>query len=151
MPGRYLREGGLKAAGSCFPVSNPEHAHFCCSSGERDAGCFQEPVFCTLAPWGSQTSLLEPNCPESEGRGSGPQPSPVSSQDSSPRVLLHSPKWPQDASHLLQKDRSELSSLKEEETEEVPSLRQEAECEDTSRSEDASANQHHVHLASAEG
>lgn len=119
--------------------------------GERDAGCFQEPVFCTLAPWGSQTSLLEPNCPESEGRGSGPQPSPVSSQDSSPRVLLHSPKWPQDASHLLQKDRSELSSLKEEETEEVPSLRQEAECEDTSRSEDASANQHHVHLASAEG
>lgn len=108
-------------------------------------------MFCTLAPWGSQASLLEPNCPDSEGRGSGPRPSPVSSQDSSPQVQLHSPKWPQDASHLLQKDKSELSSLKKEEIEEVPSQRLEAECEDTSRSENASATQHHVHLASAEG
>ncbi|GAB1286031.1 PH and SEC7 domain-containing protein 4 [Apodemus speciosus] len=120
--------------------------------GERDADCFQEPMLCTLAPRGSQASLLEPNCPESEGRGSGPRPSPVSSQDSSPQVELHSPKWPQDASHLLQKDKSESSSLDSpEDREKVPSLKQEAECEDTSRSEDASATQHHVHLASAEG
>lgn len=153
MSERCLREKGLQAAGSCFPVSSPEHTHYCCSSGKRDAGCFQEPVLCTLAPWGSQASLLEPTCPEAEGRGSGPPPSPVSSQESSPQAQLHSPKWPKDASHplVLGKDKSELSSLKKEETEEVPSLRQEVECEDISRSEEASATQHHVHLPSAEG
>lgn len=133
--------------------SRPQKPLISQNGGERDAGCFQEPMLCTLAPWGSQASLLEPSCPESGGRGSGPRPSPVSSQESSPQDQLHSLKWPQDTSHpsLLEKDKSELSSLKKDETEEVPSLMQEAECEDTSRSEDASVTEHHVHLASAEG
>ncbi|CAO2598481.1 PH and SEC7 domain-containing protein 4 [Lemmus lemmus] len=123
------------------------------NGGEKDAGCFQEPIPCTLASWGSQASSLEPSCPESEGRGSGPRPCPVSSQEGSPQVQLHSSKRPQDVSHslLLEKDESELSSLKIEETEETPNLRQEAECEDPARTEEASAAWHHVHLTSTEG
>nr|XP_021518678.1 PH and SEC7 domain-containing protein 4 isoform X3 [Meriones unguiculatus] len=121
--------------------------------GERDAGCFQEPMPCTLAPWGSQVSHLESGSPETEGRGSGPRPSPVSSQEGGSQVQLCNLKWPKDASHpsLLEKDELELSSLKKEETAEVPNLRQEVEYEDTARTEEAPAAQHQVHLTSAEG
>lgn len=123
------------------------------NGGERDAGCFQEPMPCTSAPWGSQASSLEPSCPESQDRSSGPRSSQVSSQEGSPQVELHSPKWPQDASHplLLEKDESELSSLKKEETEEAPNLRQETECADPARTEEASATWHRVRSTSAEG
>ncbi|XP_051022218.1 PH and SEC7 domain-containing protein 4 [Acomys russatus] len=121
--------------------------------GERDAGCFQEPMPCTLPPWGRQASPLEPGTPKSEGRGSSPRPSPVSSQEDSPTAQHHSPKWPQDASHpsLLEKDESELSSLRKAETEEVPNRRQETECENTARTEDVPAAQHGAHSMSAEG
>ncbi|KAL6070137.1 hypothetical protein STEG23_014735 [Scotinomys teguina] len=106
----------------------------------------------TEGPSWPQESLISQNG-ESQDRGSGPRSSPVSSQESSPQVKLHSPKWPQDASHplLLEKDESELSSLKKEETEESPNLKREAECEDPARTEEASATCHRVRLTSAEG
>ncbi|XP_051040705.1 PH and SEC7 domain-containing protein 4 [Phodopus roborovskii] len=110
--------------------------------GEKDAGCFQEPMPCSVAPWRCQASSLEPS-----------RPSPVSSQESSPQTEVHSPKWPQDASHplLLEKDESGLSSLKIEETKEAPNLMQKAECEDPARTEEASAARYHVRLTSAKG
>uniref|UniRef100_A0A8C2LUN1 PH and SEC7 domain-containing protein 4 n=1 Tax=Cricetulus griseus TaxID=10029 RepID=A0A8C2LUN1_CRIGR len=122
--------------------SRPQEPLTSQNGGEKDAGCFQEPVPCTLAPCGSQTSSLEPS-----------RPSPVSSQKGSPQIELHSPKWPQDASYPLlpEKDESKLSSLKIEETEEAPNLRQEAECEDPARTEGDSAARYHVRLTSAEG
>ncbi|XP_040601226.1 PH and SEC7 domain-containing protein 4 isoform X2 [Mesocricetus auratus] len=123
--------------------SRPQEPLISQNGGEKDAGCFQEPMLCTLAPWGSQASSLEPS-----------GPSPVASQEGSPQIELHSPKWPQDASFplLLEKDESDLSSLKIEETEEAPNLRQEAECEDdTARTEEASAARYHGRLTSAEG
>ncbi|KAL1786159.1 PH and SEC7 domain-containing protein 4 [Sigmodon hispidus] len=123
------------------------------NGGDSDAGCSQEPLPGTLATWGSQASSLESSCPESEGGGSGPRTSPVSSQEGSPQEELCSPKWPQDASHalLLEKDESELNSLNKETQEETPNLRQEAECEEPIRTKDASAAWNHVRLTSAEG
>ncbi|XP_004844594.1 PH and SEC7 domain-containing protein 4 isoform X1 [Heterocephalus glaber] len=125
--------------------------------GERDARCLQEPATCTFtpSPCGSPVSSSEPGSPESEGRGPGPRPTPVSSQEGSPQLQHHSPgifpKWPLDASHplLLETDGIEPSSPKKEEAGEAPDPGQEVENEGTARI--AAGTQPDVHWTSAEG
>ncbi|XP_013378278.1 PREDICTED: PH and SEC7 domain-containing protein 4 isoform X1 [Chinchilla lanigera] len=127
--------------------------------GERDARHPQEAAPCTLvpSPCGSPASSPDPGSPVSEGRGPGPRPTSVSSQEGSPQLQHHSPgifpKWPLDASHplLLETDGVEPTSLKKDEAEEAPDAGQEVESEGTARTAVAAGIQPDIHWTSAEG
>lgn len=127
--------------------------------GEPDARCPQEPTACTFtpSPCGSPASSSEPGSPVSKGRGPGPMPTPVSSQEGSPQLQHHSPgifpKWPLNASHplLLEIDGIEPSSLKKEEAGEAPDPEQEVESEGTARIALAAGVQPNIHWTSTEG
>lgn len=133
----------------------------CSSSGDSDAECPQESAPCTLAPGfpGSPASSPERGSPESESRGPGPRPSPVSSQEGSPRLwgpLQGSsfPEWTLDASRpsLLETDGAKPSFLEKEEARDAPNPGKEVKSEGPARTPEAGAVvQPGPHLTSTEG
>uniref|UniRef100_A0ABI7W1C0 Pleckstrin and Sec7 domain containing 4 n=1 Tax=Felis catus TaxID=9685 RepID=A0ABI7W1C0_FELCA len=129
--------------------------------GDSDAECPQESAPCTLAPGspGSPASSPERGSPESESRGPGPRPSPVSSQEGSPRLwgpLQGSsfPEWTLDASRpsLLETDGAKPSFLEKEEARDAPNPGKEVKSEGPARTPEAGAVvQPGPHLTSTEG
>ncbi|XP_029793638.1 PH and SEC7 domain-containing protein 4 [Suricata suricatta] len=129
--------------------------------GDSDAECPQEPAPCTLAPGllGSPASSPEPSSPESESRRAGPRPSPVSSQEGSPRLWGHHlgssfSEWTLDASRPspLETDGAEPRFLEEEEAGETPNPGKEVRSESPARAPEAGAViQPGAHLTSTEG
>ncbi|CAD7676652.1 unnamed protein product [Nyctereutes procyonoides] len=128
--------------------------------GDSDAECIQKSAPYTLAPgpWGSTASLTEPSSPESEGRGPGPRPSPVSSQEGSPQHRDHHlgssfPGCILDAScpSLLEPDGTEPSFLEREEAGEAPHPREEVKSEGPARTAEAGTFQPGTRLTSTEG
>ncbi|XP_004633272.2 PH and SEC7 domain-containing protein 4 [Octodon degus] len=125
--------------------------------GERDDGRPQEAAPRTLAPSPCGSPASSPGSPVSEGRGPGPRPTTVSSQEGSPQPQRHSPgivpKWPLDASHpsLLETDGLHPTSLKKDEAGEAPDAGQEVECEGPAGTTGAAGAQPDVHWTCAEG
>ncbi|XP_042837896.1 PH and SEC7 domain-containing protein 4 isoform X2 [Panthera tigris] len=129
--------------------------------GDSDAECPQGSAPCTLAPGspGSPASSPEPSSPESESRGPGPRPSPVSSQEGSPRLWgphqgSSFPEWTLDASRpsLLETDGAKPSFLEKEEARDAPNPGTEVKSEGPARTPEAGAVvQPGPHLTSTEG
>lgn len=171
LQGRSPREGvcGVAAQAVFLALPGPRpsaclspHVSFppCSSSGDSDAECIQKSAPYTLAPgpWGSTASLTEPSSPESEGRGPGPRPSPVSSQEGSPQHQDHHlgssfPGCILDAScpSLLEPDGTEPSFLEREEAGEAPHPGEEVRSEGPARTAEAGAFQPGTCLTSTEG
>ncbi|XP_042788914.1 PH and SEC7 domain-containing protein 4 isoform X2 [Panthera leo] len=129
--------------------------------GDSDAEYPQGSAPCTLAPGspGSPVSSPEPSSPESESRGPGPRPSPVSSQEGSPRLWgphqgSSFPEWTLDASRpsLLETDGAKPSFLEKEEARDAPNPGTEVKSEGPARTPEAGAVvQPGPHLTSTEG
>ncbi|XP_058539344.1 PH and SEC7 domain-containing protein 4 isoform X2 [Neofelis nebulosa] len=129
--------------------------------GDSDAECPRGSAPCTLAPGspGSPASSPEPSSPESESRGPGPRPSPVSSQEGSPRLWgphqgSSFPEWTLDASRpsLLETDGAKPSFLEKEEARDAPNPGTEVKSEGPARTPEAGAViQPGPHLTSTEG
>lgn len=131
-------------------------------SGDRDAECPQESAPCTPAPrpWWGPASSPEPSSPESESRGHGPRPSPVSSsswegspqhQGCHPSSAFHT--WTLDASRLalLETQVAQPRSSETEEAPEAPDPGEEVKREGPAGTAHAGAVQPDAHLASTGG
>lgn len=144
------------------PAARPPASSLRSPSGDRDAECPQEPAPCSPAPgpWWGPASSPEPSSPESESRGLGPRPSPVSSSswEGSPQPQgCHPssafPTWTLDASRLalLETDGAQPRSSEREEAPEALDPGEEVKSEGPAGTADAGTVQPDAHLASTGG
>lgn len=151
-------EGGQTEQGPSWP-QEPLTSQ---DRGDRDAECPQESAPCTPGPrpWWGPASSPEPSSPESESRGLGPRPSPVSSSswEGSPQPQgCHPsstfPTWTLDASRLalLETQVAQPRSSETEEAPEAPDPGEEVKSEGPAGTAHAGAVQPDAHLASTGG